>query len=189
MIPVENKRRSVHPRLLNRLPSPHCWEKVAAGTLRSRRTWCWGGREGKKEAGRGKWKRGIFFPPLTEAVHRWVGPDRRRAGCISGGLSRLQPEERLALWGFWSALSKNLWGVYISDPCEPQHLHKPTEMRPEFHPCCLEKSRWIIKHLGSKLGKKKFHLKVSMQQKFALNIALPPTRKTPKSCGMSWCQL
>lgn len=58
------------------------------------------GRKGKKEAGRGENEKEGFFPPLTEAVHRWVGPDRRRAGCISGGLSGQQPEERLALWGF-----------------------------------------------------------------------------------------
>lgn len=112
MIPAENKRRLVHPDFSTGLPSPHCGEKVAAGTLRSRRTWCWGGREGKKEAGRGEMKKSS--PPLTEAVHRWVGPDRPRAGCISGGLSRLQPEERLALWGFWwsQLLSAKTSGVF-----------------------------------------------------------------------------
>lgn len=64
-------------------------------------------KEGGREGGGGENEKEGFFPPLTEVVHRWVGPDRRRAGCISGGLSRLQPEERLALWGFSSVLSTN----------------------------------------------------------------------------------
>lgn len=142
MIPAENKRRLVHPDFSTGLPSPHCGEKVAAGTLRSRRTWCWGGREGKKEAGRGEKKKTfstlLSLPPLTEAVHRWVGPDRPRAGCISGGLSRLQPGGEARFVGILmesAALCKKFRGVYISDPWEPQHLHKPAELRPEFSWC------------------------------------------------------
>lgn len=34
-----------------------------------------------------------------------------------------------------AALCKNFWGVYISDPCEPQHLHEAAELRPEFSWC------------------------------------------------------
>lgn len=61
-----------------------------------------GGKERRRQGGE-KNTPPLPPPPPTEAVHRWVGLDRLRAGCISGGLSRLQPEERLTLWGFgWS---------------------------------------------------------------------------------------
>ena len=86
MIPVTEKRTLVHPRLLNGAPFPHCWKKVAAGTLRSRCTWCWGGREGRKEAGRGKMKKGIlFFFRLWQKLFTngwdWTDGGQAASGC------------------------------------------------------------------------------------------------------------
>lgn len=78
-------------------------------------------------------KRGVFFPPssLTEAVHRWVGPDR-------AGLHQWRIEQ--AAGG-----EAGLVGISVSQTSEaftfliPVSLNictRPTELRAEFQPCC-----------------------------------------------------
>lgn len=55
-------------------------DRVAAGTLRSGCTWCWGGREGRRERGRGEAKKRNlkrpFFPPSSNKSCSDVGGTR-----------------------------------------------------------------------------------------------------------------
>lgn len=78
MIPVENKPRSVHPGRLNRAP----FSSSLSGTLRSGCTWCWGGREGRRQGGEKTWKALFSFPQLWQKPFT-DGWDWIRPGCTT----------------------------------------------------------------------------------------------------------
>lgn len=141
-IPVENKRRLVHPRLqtsqqgsllliAERKSQPGRSAHAAFDAEE-------GGKERRRQ-GEGKWKRGFFFRLWQKLfTDGWDRTDGGQAASVEdwAGCSQW----RISLCGFWSALSKNFWGVYISDPCEPQHLHNAYWNETRIPPVLLVKS-------------------------------------------------
>lgn len=80
------------------------WEKVAAGTLRSGCTWCWGG--GRKGGRKKNLKRTFFFSLVTKASHMggtrpsdltkgWIGWSQWAAGrCVGATGCRDQKKKK-----------------------------------------------------------------------------------------------
>lgn len=131
MIPLEDKLVLVHPRRVSRATAPFSsllpqrgWERVAAGTLRAGCTWCWGGREGKKEK---KLKRtsSFFFPTCDKSCSHMGGtrPSYLTKGWLwwsqwsiqSGGVTLYsrQQEESLSQWDCEEISSTALYNSFL----------------------------------------------------------------------------
>lgn len=77
-------------------------ERVAAGTLRSDCTWCWGGREGGRE--RKNWKELFFFPACDKSCSHMGGT---------------RPSDLTEGWLEWSQWSVQSGGVTLSNRQQP----------------------------------------------------------------------